>query len=133
MKIPATAAELRALVRLAKIDEQANSLTADAYRSRREAARKHVPGAVLERYEAVLELGRAPALAAIERGACSGCHIRLPTMLESQARHAPGVHVCPRCRRLLHAPELLAEREPVRAPAGKQADPRRGAPAAEKA
>lgn len=52
--------------------------------------------------------GRCPAIAAIERASCSGCHLRLPTMVESQARRSPVVLTCPNCRRLVYAPELLA-------------------------
>ena len=46
-------------------------------------------------------------VAAIERASCSGYHLRLPTMVESQARRALAIHACPHCRRMLYAPELI--------------------------
>jgi predicted nucleic acid-binding Zn-ribbon protein len=132
MRIPATAAEVRALVQLAKLDAQADALDAQTYGSRRKAAREQAPRALLERYEAVRELGREPAVAALERGACSGCHIRLATILEHGVRHAGGFHVCPRCRRLLYAPERLLEEDvPPRASESK-GEPRRPPPAKER-
>jgi len=107
MSIEATVQEIRALLQLAELDVQAQELPPETYRSRREASRKRVARALLERYESLLDAGRCPVIAAIERSSCSGCHLRLPTMVESQARRSPAVHACPHCRRMLYAPELL--------------------------
>jgi predicted nucleic acid-binding Zn-ribbon protein len=58
----------------------------------------------------MLEIGRVPGVVAIERGACSGCYLRLPTMVEYRARRSPAIHRCAQCRRLLYAPELVLAR-----------------------
>lgn len=127
MKIPATAAEIRILLQLASLDEQAPASGHDAAPGRREALRKSAAGPLLERYDALVGLGRTPALAPIERGACSGCHIRLATMVEHVLRHSSIVQVCPRCRRLLYAPERLAP--PQAGPVAEKARDRRKEPA----
>ena len=115
MRIEATIRQIRALLELAGLDARPQESPPEACRSRREASRRRVPGALLERYQALLDSGRDPVLAAIEGGTCSGCHLRLPTMVESQARLSPAVHTCPHCRRMLYAPELLAEKDSRRA------------------
>jgi len=111
MKIEATGQEIRALLQLAELDAQAHAFPSETYQSRREASRRRVAKALLERYQTLLDAGRSPVIAAIERASCSGCHLRLPTILESQARHAPAIHTCPHCRRMLYAPELLAKKD----------------------
>jgi predicted nucleic acid-binding Zn-ribbon protein len=131
MSIEATTLQIASLLRLAELDAQATDLSSEAFRARREASLRRVASPLLDRYQALLDVGRAPVVAAIERGSCSGCHVRLPTMMESQARRSPAIHTCPHCRRMLYAPELLAQagspRE--RKPAKKEA-PRRRAPRA---
>jgi len=108
MKIEATAGEIRALLRLAGADEgAARGGASEAGLQVREAAARAVPQRLRERYETLLEVGRIPVVAAIERGSCSGCHVRLPTMVEYKARRSPAVHTCPRCQRMLYAPDLL--------------------------
>ena len=115
MRIEATVPEIRALIQLAELDAQAQELPPEIYQSRRQTTRRRVARPLLERYQALLEAGRSPVIAAIQRASCSGCHLRLPTMVESRARRAPAVHTCPYCRRMLYAPELLAA-EDSRAP-----------------
>jgi predicted nucleic acid-binding Zn-ribbon protein len=112
MKIEATAQELRALLQLAEFDVDAPELPLETYGSRRDAIRRRVARALLERYQALLEAGRRPVIVAIDRGTCSGCHLRLPTMVESRSRRLPGVYACPQCRRMLYAPELLGAQDP---------------------
>ena len=86
----------------------------------REAAQRRVPRPLLERYRALVEAGRSPALVAVERGTCSGCHVRLPTMVEYKVAHSLGVYACPHCRRsnLRIRPENIGKRElpPVSTP-----------------
>jgi predicted nucleic acid-binding Zn-ribbon protein len=133
MRIEATVQEIRSLLELAELDLQEPQLPPDAYRTRREAARSRVASAILERYEALLEAGRSPGVVAIRRGSCSGCHVRLPTMLEYRALRAPALHACPHCRRLLYAPELLGEQPAREQPPRKKAARRRApTPAAER-
>jgi len=129
MRLEATVQEIAALLRLADLDAQAPSLRPEVYRSRRERAREQAPRALVERYQTLLEAGRQPAIVAIDGGGCSGCHVRLPTMLEYQVRHRLAVHTCPRCRRMLYAPELLIEQNSPRTGSEKGAAPHRGAPA----
>jgi predicted nucleic acid-binding Zn-ribbon protein len=109
MRIEVTAQEVGALLQLVELDAQTQSLLSETHRSRREATRRRVPRALLDRYQVLLEGGRLPVIVAIERGGCSGCHVRLPTMLEYKARRSPAIHTCPRCHRMLYAPEFLQE------------------------
>jgi predicted nucleic acid-binding Zn-ribbon protein len=129
MKIDATIQEIRGLLQIAEIDGQAQELTPEAYRTRREASRRRVAKALLERYESLLEAGRYPVLVAIERGKCSGCHVRLPTSLEYLARQAPAIHSCPHCRRMLYASELLSRESDTSASGKGGRASGRGAPA----
>jgi predicted nucleic acid-binding Zn-ribbon protein len=107
MKIEATAKEIRALLELAALDRGLDDPASEGRQGDREAAAGRVPGRLLERYLLLLEVGRTPVVVAIERGACSGCHVRLPTMVEHHARRSPAVHTCPHCQRMLFAPDLL--------------------------
>jgi predicted nucleic acid-binding Zn-ribbon protein len=105
----ATVEEIRALLELAQLDAQANTLAPEAYRTRHDAIGKRMAAALLERYQRLRAVGRHPVVVAAERGTCSGCHVRLPTMLAYQLGRSAAVHPCPHCRRMLYAPELLAE------------------------
>jgi predicted nucleic acid-binding Zn-ribbon protein len=127
MRFEATIQEIRALLQLVEFDAEAPKLPLELCRSRREASRQRVLRPLLERYEILIEAGRRPPIVAIERGACSGCHIRLPTMLESRARRSPAVHTCPSCRRMLYAPDLLVAEEPSGPPPRKRGRPHRSA------
>jgi predicted nucleic acid-binding Zn-ribbon protein len=110
--IEASAKEIRALLELAELDRIAPPPGEPASRRDREAAAHRLPRSVLDRYEILLGRGRRPAVGAIERGACSGCHIRLPTMVESRTRRAVAIHICPHCQRMLYVPELVREDAP---------------------
>jgi predicted nucleic acid-binding Zn-ribbon protein len=94
MKIEAAASQIQALLRLDRPGAMAEEERA-------------LPEAILERYHSLLRAGRTPAVVAIERGACSGCHILLPAILEHKAGRSLALYTCPRCQRLLYAPELL--------------------------
>jgi uncharacterized protein len=107
VKIEANAGDIRALLELAEVDRSANQAEPKARRQDRAAAARRVPRPLLDRYELLLEVGRTPVVVAIERGACSGCHVRLPTMVEYNARRSPAVLTCPHCRRMLYAPGLV--------------------------
>lgn len=109
MKIEATVKQIRALLELAELNEGADKLTVEAYRRGHEAVQRGVPRLLLERYHSLINAGRTPAVVAIERGACSGCHVRLPTMLGHQAGRLLALYTCPRCRRMLYASQLVRE------------------------
>jgi hypothetical protein len=113
MTMQATATEIQALVELAALDAQADALSAETYRNRRAAKRRRASRALLDRYEQLVETSRHPAIVAIENGVCSGCHVRLPTMVAYRARHTAAIHICPHCRRMLYAPEMLEPRRPT--------------------
>ena len=113
MTLDATVAQIRALLTLAENDGSGKGAIPSGRVRDREALSGRLPRLLLERYELLLGAGRTPAVARIDRGACSGCHVRLPTMLESAARRSPAVHVCPHCRRLLYSPELIGEDSPA--------------------
>jgi predicted nucleic acid-binding Zn-ribbon protein len=109
MKIEASAKEIRALLELAALDRGWGDLASEGRRRDREAAAERVPRQLLDRYLLLLEVGRTPVVVAIEQGACSGCRVRLPTMVEHEARRSPAVHTCPHCQRMLFAPDLVDE------------------------
>jgi hypothetical protein len=104
----ATAEQIQALLRLA---EPPGS----------DAVPRGIPRLLLERVRALRERGRRPAIVAIDRGACSGCHLRLPTMMEHQARHSLALYTCPHCRRLLYSRELLRDDTASATPSRRQA------------
>jgi predicted nucleic acid-binding Zn-ribbon protein len=128
MRIEATVREIRALLQLAELDAHAQELPPETQQSRREASRRRVARALRERYQILLDAGRWPVITAIERGTCSGCHLRLPTMVESQARRSPAVHTCPHCRRMVYAPELLTAEDSRETGSQKKAATPRAAP-----
>ena len=109
MKIEATVNEMRALIALAEVDQSTNPHASGIRRQRRETVARRVPRRLLDRYQLLLEVGRNPVVVPIERGACSGCHLRLPIMVEYMARRSPAVHTCPHCQRMLYAPELFCD------------------------
>src|SRR5260370_33887481 len=106
MKIEATVQEIRPLLQLAELDAQAHEFPSETYQSRRRASQRRGAKALLARYQTLLDAGRSPVIAAIERAGCSGCHLRLPTLLASQARRSPAAHACPHCLRTLYAAQL---------------------------
>jgi predicted nucleic acid-binding Zn-ribbon protein len=103
MKLEASAVQVRALLDLAPSAVEAQQ----SGNEERRVDPARIPPAVLERYQSLLAAGRRPPVVAILAGACSGCHVRLPTTLEYQARHVFALYSCPRCRRLLYAPDFL--------------------------
>jgi predicted nucleic acid-binding Zn-ribbon protein len=120
----ATARELHDLLRLAALDHAADQRGSEAHLEGREAAARRVPRRLLDRYLLLLKSRRAPVVVAIVGGACSGCHVRLPTMVESMARRSLAFHTCPHCQRMLYASDLLAADPP-----GEEGEPGRRAAA----
>jgi predicted nucleic acid-binding Zn-ribbon protein len=107
VKIEATAREIRELVELSELDQSAERSA--AHSKLREAVARRLPRRLLDRYQGLVEAGRVPVVVALVREACSGCHLRLPTMLASSARRASALHACPHCRRLLYVPQDATE------------------------
>lgn len=110
--ITVSAQEIRALLDL--VDEDAVEQGSSVRSRSRDAVARRLPSLLLERYERLLASGRVPVVVAIEGGTCSGCHVRLPTMVAYRARSSHAIASCPNCKRMLYAPELL--REVVRDP-----------------
>lgn len=108
MRIEATVKDIRALLELAALDG-ADQAASEARRQGRDALARRVPRRLLDPYQLLLEVGRTPVVVAAQRGICSGCHVRLPTMLEYEIRRSPAIHRCPHCRRMLYVPELVGE------------------------
>ena len=107
MKLEATAKEIRALLEVAEADLHGDPAASEAGHRARQAVARRVPRQLFDRYQSLVDVGRMPAVVAIERGVCSGCHVRLPTMVEHRARRSPAIHTCPHCRRMLYVPELV--------------------------
>lgn len=106
MKLTATVDEVRALLALAG---SGHGRKRSASKRHREPRPLRASRQLLDRYERLLAAGREPAIVAIVRGACSGCNLRLPTMVELQTRRSVAVHTCPHCQRMLYVPDLLRE------------------------
>jgi predicted nucleic acid-binding Zn-ribbon protein len=115
MKFDATADEIRALLRYVELNAAAEE-TASGSRRGRVTSEHGIPPPLLERYGTLREKGRSPEVVAIDRGACSGCHVKLPTMLEYRAGRRLALYTCPHCRRLLYSPELLGGGQVPEAP-----------------
>jgi len=112
VKIEVTAKQIRILLRLVERNGGADEVALVGSRGGHEAGQRGLPRPVLDRYLSLMDAGRHPPVVAIERGACSGCHVRLPTMLQHQAGRAPALYTCPQCRRMLYAPDVLREELP---------------------
>ena len=61
-----------------------------------------IPPVVLATYEMVSKARAGYAVAKVERGACLGCRILLPTKVEQQARTSDAVVQCSSCHRILY-------------------------------
>jgi predicted nucleic acid-binding Zn-ribbon protein len=109
MRIEATREDILVLLELTALDESADSVAPAAQARARDAAQRRLPDDLLTRYRWLTAAGRYPVMVAVERETCSGCHVRLATMLADLVKRSIGVYLCPRCRRMLYAPELLSE------------------------
>jgi predicted nucleic acid-binding Zn-ribbon protein len=83
------ATQQRAQREMAQLDEE---------RQRRTAA---MDGSLLGLYETLRPKKAGRAVARIERGACQGCRISLPTHIVQRARSASTTVQCPSCERIL--------------------------------
>jgi hypothetical protein len=109
VRIDVTAEQIRLLLRLVERHGEADEFAPQAFPGARVVVPRGLPRPVLERYRSLMEAGRRPPIVVIERGACSGCHVRLPTMLEQRAARAPALYTCPQCRRMLYARDVVGE------------------------
>jgi predicted nucleic acid-binding Zn-ribbon protein len=119
MKIEATREDILALLELTEIDARAEPAAAQAQARARDAAERRLPGDLLTRYRWLRAVGRYPVMVAVEQETCSGCHVRLATMIVDRLKRSIGIYACPRCRRMLYAPALLSKRAAEEAVEGK--------------
>jgi uncharacterized protein len=110
MKIEATREDILVLLELTELDESAEPVVPDAQARARGAAERRLPDDLLTRYRWLTAAGRYPVMVAVEQETCCGCHVRLATMIASRLKRSIGIYTCPRCHRMLYAPELLSER-----------------------
>ena len=61
-----------------------------------------IPPAALSTYQMVLKARDGLAVVKVERGACQGCRISLPTSVEQQARTSEAIVQCSSCYRILY-------------------------------
>ena len=61
-----------------------------------------IPPAALSTYQLVLKARDGLAVVKVERGACQGCRILLPTSVEQQARTSEAIVQCSSCHRILY-------------------------------
>lgn len=109
MKIEATREDILALLELAELHASAEPVVPPAEARARDAAERRLPDEILRRYRRLTAAGRYPVLVAVERETCSGCHVRLATMVVDRLKHSIGLYACPRCHRMLYAPEILSK------------------------
>jgi hypothetical protein len=57
-------------------------------------------------YFALVRASRLPLVAMLTDGACSGCHMRVPSALVGSILNKGGIQKCPSCDRVLLAPEV---------------------------
>jgi predicted nucleic acid-binding Zn-ribbon protein len=106
MKVEATREDIRVLLELIELHASAEPVMSAAAARARDAAERRLPDEILTRYRHLTAAGRHPVIVAVEREACSGCHVRLATMVVDRVKHSIGIYVCPRCQRMLYAPEI---------------------------
>jgi predicted nucleic acid-binding Zn-ribbon protein len=109
MKIEATKEDIRLLLELTRLDEDPEGVAPGAHARARAALESRLPEDLLAAYRFLTAAGRYPVMVAVERETCSGCHVRLATMLADLVKRSIGVYLCPRCRRMLYVPALLSE------------------------
>ncbi len=70
--------------------------------SQRETLVIELPVAEVRRFDAVFRARGGIAMAAVEKGACSACHVRLRPQIISLARRGTELVTCDSCRRFLY-------------------------------
>jgi predicted nucleic acid-binding Zn-ribbon protein len=118
--------ELRKLATEEK--ERAEARTAELNKAREEvlAGRKaladRVAADVMRRYERIRGHRGGVGVVAIVTGNCTGCNTSLPPNQVIAVQKAETIEQCPRCQRLLYAPEILRRAEEALAEATEKAE-----------
>jgi len=97
-----------------EISEQLKQLESEATRRREERKQivAKIQPVIYRRYELVRKR-RGSAIAAVEDGTCTACHVRLPPMLHHQLMRGEDFGQCPMCNRIIYAkPPSLDAAEP---------------------
>jgi len=75
--------------------------------SQRENVVPDIEKQILARYERVLENREGLAIVAVDDGACSGCHMNLPSQVVSEAKIKESIVVCGSCSRILYVEDSV--------------------------
>jgi predicted nucleic acid-binding Zn-ribbon protein len=73
----------------------------DALRMRRQTALRPIDSTTMSLYERIRRMRGGRAVARVQRGACQGCHISLPSTVFQKARSGMVVVQCSSCERIL--------------------------------
>jgi predicted nucleic acid-binding Zn-ribbon protein len=68
------------------------------------AARAEVPPPQLRLYDRIAEKPGHPVCVPITAGKCGGCHLKVPTHIEVQARGGAELTTCDQCGRVVYCP-----------------------------
>ncbi|MFN8557703.1 MAG: C4-type zinc ribbon domain-containing protein [Dehalococcoidia bacterium] len=80
-------------------------LVADVARlnAQREGRVARIPSDAIAQYERLRRVKRGLAVVRVQRGACQGCRITLPTTIQQRARSGVQIVHCTSCERILYA------------------------------
>ena len=95
------------------VEEEAERIAAlqtaiDEIKKEREAVVGELDGAIVKRYDMVLERRGGRAVVQITSGSCGGCHMGIPPQTVIEILRAGAIRVCPNCQRILHVPQESA-------------------------
>lgn len=88
----------------ARADTERIEAELTALRARRAAAAQRLPAGPLTAYDRLRRRRRGVAVVKVERGACLGCRLTVPTVILQRARSGanPNPVQCPSCERMLY-------------------------------
>ncbi len=75
--------------------------------SQRENVVPDIEKQILARYERVLKNREGLAIVPVEDGACSGCHMNLPSQVVNEAKIKESIIVCGSCSRILYVEDSV--------------------------
>jgi uncharacterized protein len=90
-----------------KVDEIQAKI--DAERVERDQLAAKVRPEVLKRYSTI-RIRRGLAVVPVVRGACQGCHMRIPPQLYNQLQRGNSIEACPTCYRIIYWDELMRDK-----------------------
>ena len=90
-----------------KVDEIQVKIDAEKVERNQLAAK--VRPEVLKRYSTI-RIRRGLAVVPVVRGACQGCHMKIPPQLFNQLQRGNSVEACPTCYRIIYWDELMRDK-----------------------